>query len=46
VVAIQRHRLDVSRCLFVGASSNDASFARRLGLPFREPADFFGAASA
>ena len=46
VVAIQRHRLDVSQCLFVGASSNDASFARRLGLPFRDAGAFFEVASA
>ncbi len=41
VVFIQRHRLDASRCIYVGAGPQDRVFARRLGFQYRESADFF-----
>jgi aryl-alcohol dehydrogenase-like predicted oxidoreductase/histidinol phosphatase-like enzyme/predicted kinase len=41
VVFIQKHRLDVARCLYVG-DSNDRTFAGRLGLEHRQPSGFFG----
>jgi histidinol phosphatase-like enzyme len=37
---IQRHRLDASRCVYVGAGAQDPGFARRLGFPHREASDF------
>ncbi|HSB61497.1 MAG TPA: aldo/keto reductase [Vicinamibacteria bacterium] len=43
VVLIQRHRLDPARCLYVGDDGNDRAFARRLGFPYREAREFFGA---
>ena len=33
VVFIHRHRLDPSRCIYVGAGTQDPGFARRLRLP-------------
>jgi histidinol phosphatase-like enzyme/adenylate kinase family enzyme len=41
VVFIQRHRLDPSRCIYVGSGSQDPGFARRLGFQYRDAADFF-----
>jgi histidinol phosphatase-like enzyme/predicted kinase len=41
VLAIERHRLDPGRCLFVGAGPQDPGFARRLGFDYREAAQFF-----
>jgi aryl-alcohol dehydrogenase-like predicted oxidoreductase/histidinol phosphatase-like enzyme/predicted kinase len=41
VLAIERHRLDPSRCLFVGAGPQDPGFARRLGFGYREASEFF-----
>ena len=41
VVFIQRYRLDPSRCLYVGNGPQDPGFARRLGMPYRDAADFF-----
>jgi hypothetical protein len=41
VVFIQRHRLDASRCLYVGDGS-DRTFAARLGFEYREASEFFG----
>ncbi len=41
VVQVARHRLDVEQCVYVGASPQDAAFARRLGLAYREAAEFF-----
>jgi histidinol phosphatase-like enzyme len=43
VVFIQRHRLDPSQCIYVGAGPQDPGFARRLGLPYRDADDFFAA---
>jgi histidinol phosphatase-like enzyme len=43
VLAIERHRLDPSRCLFVGAGPQDPGFARRLGFSYRDAAEFFAA---
>ena len=41
VVLLLRHRLDPARCLYVGSGSQDAAFARALGLPYREADQFF-----
>ena len=41
VVFIQRHRLDPSRCIYVGAGAQDPGFARRLGFQYRDASDFF-----
>ena len=41
VVFIQRHRLDPSRCIYVGAGPQDPGFARRLGFQYCDAADFF-----
>jgi HAD superfamily hydrolase (TIGR01662 family) len=43
VVAILRHALDPSRCLYVGQGATDIAFARRLGFDYREAAEFFRA---
>ena len=40
VVLIQHHRLDPSRCIYVGAGPQDPGFARRLGFQHRDPAEF------
>jgi aryl-alcohol dehydrogenase-like predicted oxidoreductase len=42
VVFILRHRLDASRCLYVGSGSQDAAFARTLGFEYREARELFG----
>jgi|RhiMethySRZTD1v2_1073278.scaffolds.fasta_scaffold00057_38 aryl-alcohol dehydrogenase-like predicted oxidoreductase len=41
VVFIQRHRLDPSRCIYVGSGPQDPTFARRLGFQYRDAGDFF-----
>ncbi|MGH9347600.1 MAG: aldo/keto reductase [Vicinamibacterales bacterium] len=41
VVFIQRHRLDPSHCIYVGAGTQDPGFARRLGFQYRDATDFF-----
>jgi histidinol phosphatase-like enzyme len=41
VVLIQRHRLDPSRCIYVGNGPQDPGFARRLGFQYRDAAEFF-----
>jgi histidinol phosphatase-like enzyme len=41
VVAVQRYRLDPSRCLYVGQGASGPAFARRLGFGYREAAEFF-----
>lgn len=41
VVFIERHRLDPSRCIYVGSGAQDPGFARRLGFEFRAAAEFF-----
>jgi len=43
VVLIQRHRLDPSRCIYVGNGPQDPGFARRLGFQYRDAAEFFAA---
>jgi D-glycero-D-manno-heptose 1,7-bisphosphate phosphatase len=43
VLAIERHRLDPGRCLFVGDGPQDPGFARRLGFAYRTAAEFFHA---
>jgi aryl-alcohol dehydrogenase-like predicted oxidoreductase len=42
VAMLQRHHLDPRACVYVGASSPDATYARRLGVPFQAAAVFFG----
>jgi aryl-alcohol dehydrogenase-like predicted oxidoreductase/histidinol phosphatase-like enzyme/predicted kinase len=41
VVAVLRHRLDVGQSAYVGAGVQDAAFARRLGLAYRDATEFF-----
>jgi aryl-alcohol dehydrogenase-like predicted oxidoreductase len=41
VVFIQRHRLDPSRCIYVGTGPQDPGFARRLGFQYRDAETFF-----
>jgi aryl-alcohol dehydrogenase-like predicted oxidoreductase/predicted kinase len=41
VLLIERHQLDPSQCLYVGAGPQDPGFARRLGFPYAEAADIF-----
>ena len=43
VLAIERHQLDPSRCLFVGDGPHDPGFARRLGFGYRAAPSFFAA---
>ncbi len=45
VVLIQRHRLDPSRCIYVGNGPQDPGFARRLGFQYREAGEFFTSAT-
>jgi hypothetical protein len=40
-VFIQRHRLDPSQCIYVGAGSQDPGFARRFGFQYRDEEEFF-----
>ena len=42
---IRRHRLDASRCVYVGGGAQDPGFARRLGFAYRDATDFFAPAS-
>ena len=39
---VARHGLDAARCVYVGASANDRSFARKLGFEYRDSEEFFG----
>ncbi|MHC4991714.1 MAG: aldo/keto reductase [Planctomycetota bacterium] len=41
VLLIDRHRLDPSRCRFVGRSTADRTFASRLGFEFHDAGTFF-----
>jgi aryl-alcohol dehydrogenase-like predicted oxidoreductase/histidinol phosphatase-like enzyme len=41
VIFINRHQLDPSRCIYVGAGPQDPGFARRLGFAYRTADDFF-----
>ena len=41
LVHIEAHRLDPDRCLFVGRSPTDRTFAKRLGFPYAEPHEVF-----
>jgi aryl-alcohol dehydrogenase-like predicted oxidoreductase/histidinol phosphatase-like enzyme len=41
VALIQRHRLDPSRCLYVGNGPQDPGFARRLGFDYVDATTFF-----
>ena len=40
-LAIEKHRLDPGRCLFVGDGPQDPGFARRLGFSYRAAEEFF-----
>jgi histidinol phosphatase-like enzyme len=44
VVLIQRHRLDPSRCIYVGNGPQDPGFARRLGFQYHDAVEFFALA--
>jgi aryl-alcohol dehydrogenase-like predicted oxidoreductase/histidinol phosphatase-like enzyme len=41
VLFILRHKLDASKCLYVGTGPQDPGFARRLGFRYREAEEFF-----
>jgi aryl-alcohol dehydrogenase-like predicted oxidoreductase/predicted kinase/histidinol phosphatase-like enzyme len=41
VVFQHRHQLDPARCIYVGSSSQDPGFARRMGFQYRDAARFF-----
>ena len=43
VLAIERHRLDPRRCVFVGDGPQDPGLARRLRFAYRSALEFFGA---
>jgi histidinol phosphatase-like enzyme len=45
VELILKHRLDPARCLYVGGTSLDRTFAARLGFEHRDPQAFFAATS-
>lgn len=45
VVFIQRHRLDSSRCLYVGRGGQDKAFARRVGFGYCDAGEFFASAT-
>ena len=42
VVFQQRYRLDPSRCIYVGSSTQDPGFARKMGFQYRDSRGFFG----
>jgi aryl-alcohol dehydrogenase-like predicted oxidoreductase/histidinol phosphatase-like enzyme len=42
VVLVERHRLDVERCVYVGRDASDEAFARALGFTYRHADDAFG----
>ena len=42
VVFQHRHQLDPAGCIYVGSSSQDPGFARRMGFQYRDVATFFG----
>jgi histidinol phosphatase-like enzyme/predicted kinase len=46
VVFVHRHKLDPSRCIYVGNGTQDPGFARRLGFQYRGAGDFFGPSGA
>jgi histidinol phosphatase-like enzyme/predicted kinase len=41
VVFIQRHRLDPSKCVYIGSGPQDPLFARHIGFQYRDAAEFF-----
>jgi aryl-alcohol dehydrogenase-like predicted oxidoreductase len=41
VMVIERHKLDPSRCVYVGDGPQDPGFARRFGFEYQEAARFF-----
>jgi predicted kinase len=44
VVFQHRHQLDPARCIYVGSSSQDPGFSKRMGFEYRDAASFFAAA--
>jgi aryl-alcohol dehydrogenase-like predicted oxidoreductase/histidinol phosphatase-like enzyme len=42
VVLRERHGLDPAQCVYVGNGAQDPGFARRLGFPYQNEAEFFG----
>jgi hypothetical protein len=42
VMLIERHKLDPSRCVYVGEGPQDPGFARRLGFEYQDAAGFLG----
>ncbi len=42
VMLIERHRLDPTQCIYVGAGPQDPGFARRLGFQYQSVEEFFG----
>jgi histidinol phosphatase-like enzyme len=42
VLMTHRHALDPAQCIYVGASAQDATFAKRVGFEYRAAAEFFG----
>ncbi len=41
VLMVHRHRLDAAASVYVGSGPQDPGFARKLGLQYRDAADFF-----
>jgi hypothetical protein len=42
VVLVERHRLDATRCVYVGRDASDESFARAMGFTYRHRDAVFG----
>jgi histidinol phosphatase-like enzyme len=42
VLCVHRHRLDPSRCVYIGTGPSDSGFARRCGFRYLEAESFFG----
>jgi len=42
VLLVERHRLDPSRCVYVGHDASDEAFARTMGFTYRDREDVFG----
>lgn len=45
VVHIEKYKLDVSKCLFVGDQTSDKTCAERCGMPFKFAEEFFNAST-
>jgi aryl-alcohol dehydrogenase-like predicted oxidoreductase len=42
VLLLERHHLRPDRCIYVGVTTQDELFARRLGMPYQHVGSFFG----